>query len=222
MNHLNACPSLKSKKMLLPFLILSACLWAPFSNAETDHAAMEKEASDFVKSVASQIVEVLQNKDKSLSTRRQNFKVILKNNFDMKAVGKFSAGRFYRSMSDDQQNTYHDLFFNAVAESYVRQFDEYNGENFTITGASSPKKGPIIVKGRVIRPGNAQPIIVQWKVYKVDNGFTVTDIIVDNVSMAISLRNEYADVAASRGIDGLLKYLSQKISKDEKEIKEQS
>ena len=60
--------------------------------------------------------------------------------------------------------------------------------------------------------------------FKTSRGLKVVDVIVENVSMSLTLRNEYSSVISSRGgnMNGLLVYLKDKISMDRTKNKELS
>lgn len=204
------------RKLFLTILSIFFISSVSSANSVSQETQFEDQAKAFVKQVAGDIITILKNKQQPLAQRKEKFRVELRRNFAMGAISVFAAGRFYRTMTEEQKETYRKLFFDAVVENYASQFDDYNNENFSITGALPLGSGGLLVEGKINRPGKGEPINVQWKIYKTkDRGLKVTDIILDNVSMAQTLRNEYANVIVSRGIEGLLDYLRSKISQDQ-------
>ena len=80
-----------------------------------------------------------------------------------------------------------------------------------------------MVQSTIIRPAGGPPLKVDWKVFQTKGGLKVLDIIVDGVSMSITLRSEYMGVFQSKGgatgggIDGLFTYLKEKIANPKKD-----
>ena len=75
-----------------------------------------------------------------------------------------------------------------------------------------------IVQKAVIEPiiealKEGKPAKVVWRVEDTKNGFKVVDIIIENVSLAISARNEYTSVIqkSPNGVDGLIADLKAKL-----------
>ena len=85
-----------------------------------------------------------------------------------------------------------------------------------IKSSRETSDGGIIVKSDIRRPGKGEPLHIDWKVFNTKRGPKVLDVVVNNVSMSITLRNEYAGAIQNRGgIDGFLDYLREKIKKDQ-------
>lgn len=173
-------------------------------------------AEQFVGNVGNEIISVLVNKGQPLSARKETFRGILYQNFDMKSIGKFVLARYWKRLEADQKQEYLKLFEDAVVENYASQFDNYNNEKLQVTGSYQTKDSGLVVQSKILRPAGAPPLQVDWKVFHTKNGFKVLDIVVNGVSMSITLRSEYMNVYTTRhGIDGLLTYLQEKITQDQ-------
>ena len=62
----------------------------------------------------------------------------------------------------------------------------------------------------------AQPATVVWRVKEEKGKFKIVDIIIENVSLAITARNEYTAFIkkSPNGLDGLIADLEQKIAQE--------
>lgn len=192
--------------------LLTFLSWSTFTLAGSDgHAAHE----DFVHKFGNDVITILLNKNEEISVRKAHFRSELKKNFSLRAIGRFVVARYWRRMTKEQQETYLQLFENAVIENYASQFDDYNNETLIIKSSRGTRDGGVVVKSDIRRPGR-EPLHVDWKVFNTKRGLKVSDVIVNNISMSLTFRNEYASAINNRGgIEGLLEYLREKIKKNQ-------
>ncbi|MGH1456116.1 MAG: MlaC/ttg2D family ABC transporter substrate-binding protein [Alphaproteobacteria bacterium] len=171
--------------------------------------SIEDEAQGFISNLSEQGIGFLQNKDISQEEREKEFRKLLQNNFDMKTIGRFALGRYWKTSSKEQQNEYLDLFENMIVNVYSRRFSEYNGEALTVKSARPEGKADVLVQSSII-PANGSEVSVDWRVRKKKNGqFKVIDIMVEGVSMSLTQRSDFASVIQRGGgnIDVLLAHL---------------
>ena len=214
---LNLKNRLWTKALILGVALGSCPVWA--SDAETTQAQGVSEASkdmeDFVLKTGNDIIQVLVNKAQPMSQRKADFRGVLHAQFDMKGIGRFVLSRAWRTLDANQKAAYLKLFEDAVVENYASQFDNYHNEKLTVKGSYETKDGGLIVHSKVLRPAGGPPLKVDWKIFKTKDGFRVLDIVVDGVSMSITLRTEYMGVFQDRGgYEGLISYLKNKITQN--------
>jgi len=168
----------------------------------------------FVENIGNEIITILVHRHQPMEVRKKNFRAILNRDFDMPSIGKFVIARYWRTMSPQQKEEYLYLFVDAVVENYASQFNNYNNEKLKVKHSRRSQDGGFVVLSEIYRPGKGAPLKVEWKIFITKRGKKVVDIIVDGVSMSITLRSEYASVYNDRGgVEGLLRYLRQKIEK---------
>ncbi len=169
------------------------------------------EYKDFVTKIGNDIIKILVNKSAPMEDRKQEFRGVLKSNFDIPSIGKFVLARYWRQATDSQKEEYLRLFEDAIVDNYAAQFDNYNNETLNVDSARESRDGGVIIVSKIIRHDNTPPLQVDWKVFKTQKGLRVLDIVVNGVSMSISQRSEYASVIKSKGgIDGLLQAMRNK------------
>ena len=87
------------------------------------------------------------------------------------------------------------------------------GKKFVFEG-TSPASNPsqIFVNTKVPMP-EGKPVSVKWRVYNHNGKLKIIDIIIENVSLAQTARNEYTSFIAKspKGVEGLLENLRTKI-----------
>lgn len=181
----------------------------------TNNSSSNGKASvqDFVTEIGNKIINILVHRSQPLEVRKKAFRKILDQDFDMSSIGKFVIARYWRSMDDSQKKEYLSLFVKAVIENYASQFDNYQNEKLVVSGSRTSEDGGYVVNSTIVRPGKGQPLKVEWKVFKTPRGIKIVDIVIDGVSMSITLRSEYSAVFNEQGgVEGLISYLREKSS----------
>lgn len=140
-------------------------------------------------------------------------RAILEGNFALNAMGKFALGKYWRRANKVEKAEFQDLFRLTVVHNYTNRFETYTDERFEVTGSRREKDGSIIVTSEIVRP-SGPPLRLDWRLYKRGGHYKVYDVLVDGISMSITLRSEYASVIQREGghIAGLNRALRSKWS----------
>ena len=169
--------------------------------------AVEEEALEFIKNLAKTGIGILSTGEEE--TRQSAFRALLHDNFDMKTIGRFALGKYWRTTSKDEQKEYLKLFEDMIVKVYSRRFGDYNGEELNITTARKEGDKDVLVSS-VIIPNSGPQISVDWRVRKNKSGkYKVIDIMVEGVSMSLTQRSDFSSVIQRGGgkIDVLLDHL---------------
>lgn len=165
-------------------------------------------AQNFVSSTTERALSFLSDPNLSKKQREQKFREILQSSFDMKTIGRFSLGRYWRVSTEQQRTEYLDLFEKMVINVYSKRFGDYKGEKFDVQDARSEGKSDAIVTS-YITPINGPKIQVDWRIRYKNGQYKVIDVIVEGVSMALTQRSDFASVIQRGGgqVDILLNHL---------------
>ncbi|MCG8490389.1 MAG: ABC transporter substrate-binding protein [Sneathiellales bacterium] len=212
-------------KTLLVLSVTAFCFAAApalvIPTPHTAHAAEkpgQKEAKELVEQLGTEAVELLANDTISAAEQREAFDKLISRDFNMKLIGRFVLGKHWRKATKDQQVEYQALFKRYIISTYQKRIGEYSGENLKIIRAKPLNKKEFLVLSQIIRP-SGPPIKLDWRVRKgKKNGQKIVDIIVENVSMAITHRDEFSSVISQNGgqVEGLLARLRKQIASAEK------
>ena len=175
---------------------------------EINTPSISEDSQDFIKDIAERGIGFLSNEELSEENRKNEFRKMLEESFDMKTIGRFAMGKYWRQATKEQQKEYLELFENMIVDVYSRRFGEYNGEKFEVTSARPTGTHDAIVASQII-PSSGAKISVDWRVRRKDKQFVVIDIIVAGVSMALTQRSDFSAVIQRGGgkIDVLLEHL---------------
>ena len=194
--------------VLAPSLIVSV----PHAYAET---SVETSAIDLVEKLGKEVVELLSKSDLSESDKKTGFTKIIARDFNMPLIGRFVLGKHWRKSSKDQQAEFQELFQEYIITTYQKRIGDYSGENLKIVKARALNKKEVLVNSHILRP-QGPPIKLGWRVRKSKDGDQkIIDLIVENVSMALTHREEFSAVVSKNGgdVEGLLEKLRSHIAK---------
>ena len=172
-----------------------------------------KSAVEMIENLTKQGVEQIVNSTASVEEKNAVFKKLFTENLDLDFIGKYVLGRYWRTATPQQKNEFINLYKEFNVKTWSKRFDEFKGKRFVFEGTSpSSNKSQIFVNTSVPMDEGA-PISVKWRVYERKGELKVIDIIIENVSLAQTARNEYTSFIAKSpdGIDGLLNNLRNKV-----------
>ena len=190
---------------LTSLVALTLAVLAPGS-ARADAAGAEQFLQEIGDLTVSALAEEGSNED-SIEDLLDDF---FTRTFDTVTIGRFALGRAWNTATPDQHAEYLRLFQRLVVGTYARRFSSYSGETFAVLGSRIQSNGDIMVQSRVVRP-DGPPLNVDWRVRESSNGYGVIDVVVEQVSMTITYRNEFASIVSRNGVDGLIDALQTQV-----------
>ncbi len=170
-------------------------------------------AENFVKKITREGIEEIVDSDISQKEKDEHFEKLFNEALDLKFIGQFVLGRYWRAASQTQKNEFIEVYRQLNIKTWSKRFDEFKGKNFIFDGTSpSTSANQIFVNSKVpMEQGN--PITVVWRVKQTGDTFKIVDIIIENVSLAMTARNEYTTFISKSpdGLNGLISDLKKKL-----------
>ncbi|MFT6558893.1 MlaC/ttg2D family ABC transporter substrate-binding protein [Sneathiella sp.] len=195
-------------------LTVAPALVSPSFFSAHAEASSEKSATALVENLGKEAVTLLSNEKLDADAKRAGFDKLVSRDFDMNLIGRFVLGKHWRKASSEQKSEYQELFKRYIITTYQKRIGEYSGENLTILKAKPLNKNEYLVKSQIIRP-KGPPIKLDWRVRTNKSGEQkIVDIVVENVSMALTHRDEFSSVISKNGgnVDGLISTLKKHIA----------
>ncbi len=169
---------------------------------------VHRKASTYLASLGERAIQVAQDETVTRQDQEQRMRALLREGFDLKVLARFVLGRHWRTLDDAQRREFADVFEDAMVQQTLTVFGRYTGESFDITGAEADRTNPklISIKVNIKKSDGSLLARLNYRMRKVGQDFKVVDIVAEGVSMALTLRQEYAAVIArSEGkVDGLI------------------
>lgn len=199
-------------KKLLSFAA-ALFLLASTSAATADSIAPQK-AEDFIKNITAEGIEQIINSDVSLSEKDARFAKLFNEYLDLNFIGRFVLGRYWKTSTPKQRNAFIDVYRELNIKTWSKRFDEFKGKRFMFNGTSPSNSDNQIFVNTTVPMDQGAPAKVVWRVKETGGKLKVIDIIIENVSLAITARNEYTAYIkkSPKGVDGLIENLKQKIT----------
>jgi phospholipid transport system substrate-binding protein len=201
----------------LVLVVCAVACWGSGSAAAAEPAGPEA----FVQNLARTAITTVADRNISEAERADRFRELFLASFDLPGIGHFVLGRHWRAATEQQRNEFQQLFADFTVLTWARRFKDYHGETLEVRGALPDNDGGWLVDSRINRD-QAQPLTVQWRVHPVaGSGWRITDIVVENASMAVTLRADFAGAMQENGghMDALLASMRDKNAQLRKEQK---
>ena len=174
----------------------------------------EQSAIKLVETLGQEAVKALSNDDLSITEKHDHFAKLVGRDFDMRLIGRFVLGKHWRKANDEEREEFLDLFNQYIITTYQKRIGEYSGENLNIVKARPLNDKEFLVNSEIERPAGPK-IKLDWRVRSNKQGeLKIIDIMVENVSMALTHRDEFSSVISQNGgkVEGLLKKLRSHIA----------
>ena len=166
---------------------------------------------EFVREFSEEAIAVVADKGLSGDARKQAFRRLLAKGFDIKTIGRFVLGRYWRKATEAERAEYVRLFEDTIVATYSRQLSSYAGEALKVGGVRQQDDKSALVASRILRQ-KGEPIQLDWRMLRRGDTWRIVDIVVEGMSMAVSQRSEFAAVIKGGGgrVEALLVKLREK------------
>lgn len=128
--------------------------------------------------------------------------------FDFTRMTRLAVGKSWRTATAEQQQALVAEFRNMLVRTYTKAFTVYRDQTVEVKPFKMAADATeVTVKTSVNKPG-AQPIPVDYEMEKTADGWKAFDFSIEGVSMVTSYRGTFTSEIQEKGIDGLIKTLS--------------
>lgn len=145
------------------------------------------------------------NPSANYDSRRAWSRDLVRNRFDFEHMVISSMGVRWNQMSSSQQNTYRDLFFDALVETAIDWFDAYDGEVFEILDIRQAGRNTE-VRTR-FEYASGRKLNATWTTRERGGKYLFRDIRVAGLSLIADFRGKYKQIIDREGFDGFFERL---------------
>lgn len=176
--------------------------------------ANEKEAANFINDLASRVIDIVKRGDLSENAKETKLNEIFFRSVDTKWIGKFSLGRYWRTITPEQQKEFLDVYSKYLAGLYVPNFRKYTGDVIKVTNSKEVRPNEYFVQTLLISGENsAGNIQINYMIKQDSKGiekFVIFDVIAEGVSLITTQRAELSSVMADNGFNKMMSLLKKK------------
>lgn len=179
-------------------IIMAGLLWPLINKTATAANDSSTKAQDFIRSMGDDAVDFLGDDSLSTNEKQRQFSALLNEKFDMETIGRFSLGARWRQLDEEQRREYQKLFREMIVQIYSRRFSDYQGQDFEVDGARILGEDDVLVRSYIV-PDQGNRILVEWRVRNRDGRMRVIDVVIEQVSMAMTQRSDFNSIIQRGG-----------------------
>ena len=196
-------------------LAASAMLATP-TVALAQREGRDAQAEAFVQTEASQAITILNDASLPTATKKQAFRALVDQVADVPRITDYVLGKYNRTIAPPQKQAFAAVFRDFADNVYESRLGQYHGENLKVTGSVVRRPGDVVVASQIVGGARRQPVVVQWRVLKGDDGrWRAVDVEVSGVWLAITQQQDFVSTIDNAGgnIDVLIRQLRQQVDR---------
>jgi phospholipid transport system substrate-binding protein len=194
------------REVLAVLAVLGVAFVAPGVSSGQDTAA-----GAFLESLTHDVFTKLDDTSLSQTEKERDLLNLFRQNFDTPAISRFVLGKHWRGASTAERQDFVDAFEEMNTRQFLAMVGGFSQEMFSVVKVQEDAAKPSLsLVSTKIAQSEGEPISAVWRVRNNDGHYKILDIVVEGVSMAITLRHEYGTVVRSDGVDGLIAIMREK------------
>jgi phospholipid transport system substrate-binding protein len=174
---------------------------APRASAQAKATA---DPGQFLETLGHRAIQTLSDPAVPMAIREDQFRILFDEGFDVPTIARFVLGRYGRRASAAQRSAFAKVFQEVIVQRFLPLFSGITREFFVIERIQQDRKRlhiHTVTTKVVVDRSNGKTSDVQWRLGQREETFKILDVVVEGVSMAISLRSEYGSVLQQHGGD---------------------
>jgi len=195
---------MKKILLLIIFIILSG----------KNTLAFEKKAEDFIVQTTSNAKKIILSTKIDEKEKRKNLEQLALDTVDVSGLAKYTLGEYSKTLSEKQILEFVEIFKIFFSKNISNKLKDYSDQNVIITGSKKISDNYVLVNSKIISNKDKQEIIVDWRVFLINNNLIIRDLVVEGLSLARTQREEFASIIANKGYENLIASLKEYISKN--------
>ena len=171
--------------------LTGAAIHAP-AYADSGEAAQPRDpdAEQFVQTQGQRLITILADKSQAMPDKMASFRTAVEDVADVPAITKFVLGKYARTITPDQMQTFAPLFEDYVENLLLQHLSDFHADTLTVQSSATRVPGEVLVKTMLTGPA-AKPTPLGWRVVGSGSSWKVIDVEISGGSMAFFLRNDF-------------------------------
>ncbi|MES9976282.1 MAG: ABC transporter substrate-binding protein [Candidatus Thiodiazotropha sp.] len=165
--------------------------------------------SERIKETVNQVLTVLKDQSLGRQDRRDQVKEIVRKRFDYESMSQVILAANWRKASKPQREQFITLFRELLEQTYFSAIDSYNDQSVRM--GRERMKGKLANVQTFIVAANKE-LAVSYKMRFRNDDWYAYDVAVDGVSLVSNYRTSFRNLVRSKGMEGLLAELAQKVA----------
>lgn len=194
------------RRLIAAGLVLFGWSLAPVAQASADPRAFIGEVS------SKAITELAPAAQATDDQRAAKLKPLLERYFAMPSIARYILGSYWRRATLEERTEFTAVLTDFLALSYGKRFASYTGHEIDLGRVRDEGAGRSVVFS-VVKLPNGEPARVDWTVDRAGDGYKISDVKVEGLSLADTHRQEFASVISKNGgsVAALIELLKKKV-----------
>lgn len=131
--------------------------------------------------------------------------------FNFNHMTRLAVGAPWRQANAAQQQKLTSEFRSLLVHTYASAFSQYRDQAIEYRPLKiQPADTDVMVQSRIKQSGGGDPIDVNYRMEKTDQGWKVYDVVIAGVSLVQNYRSTFTSEIQRSGVDGLIASLASK------------
>ncbi len=201
---------------LAAVLVCAAMIMQPGGGAKHLVWAAENGPAPIVRSYYKEMLAIVSDENLSKEQLREELEGMAEEIFTFQVMSQMSLGRMWRDLDSDQKKEFVDLFTRLLEntyfqkiEKYLDQITKYSAEDLQVTNEIIFSSRKAEVQSTINYDGKAVP--VHYRFVKLDAGWKVYDVLVEEVSLVQNYRSQFNDALQKKSVSVFMQDLRDKV-----------
>ena len=201
----------KMLKKIILIIGAAACLNSAFVSAqESPDALVKKNTTEILAAIKADKDLAAGNQKKVEKLAEEKILPL----FNFVRMTQLAVGRNWKDASDAQKKSLIDEFRTLLVRTYSTSLTQFRNQTIDVKPTKMVASDTeVVVKTQIVQPGG-QPIPIDYSIEKSGDSWKVYDVLIDGVSLVTNYRSSFNTEIQKSGIDGLIKSLSDRNSKN--------
>lgn len=194
------------KHALLGYCLILLCFTTPALSA----TSKDELAKRFIDRTGNDALAIISNTALNDRVKTDKLSQLFEKSVDIKWIGKFVMGHYWRQLNDEQKKQYTDVFRRYLVSLYVPKFKQYNNKGYTILKTIKTQEDEYTVM-TTLTLADGTDISVDYKVHFLNaTSLQIFDVVAEGVSLLNTQRSEFSSILSRNTPEFLINALEQK------------
>lgn len=178
---------------------IALCAASSLAMSFSAHAAVAATSADnLIRSLGDEVIGVLVDSSLNLASRESRFRELLLRYVDTDSIARTVLGRYWNLATDAEKEDFKHLYREYIIKVYAARLSKFDGEVFKVRTPRQDSDADFMVFS-TIEPKQGPSYVVNWRVRKSPEGFAITDVQAEGVSLLVTHNQEFSSVIQNGG-----------------------
>jgi phospholipid transport system substrate-binding protein len=162
-----------------------------------------------VQAEVNKVLDVLRDKTLTTEAKREKLRNLYSEMFDEVEMARRTLGANWKKLNPAQQEEFVRLYRQVLEKAYINKILSYTDEKIVFARASMLSDNLAEVQTKIIT--SSQEIPLNYRVFLKDGTWKVYDVVIENVSLILNYRSQFAAILAKNTPEQMLETLRKKV-----------